>query len=147
MEAATATVGPIGQMDTQVGTQVTTQVRSPADKLTDLTEFCSVPRSRKEMQEFCGIKTTEYFRKHIIRPMLQNGMIRQTIPDKADHSNRQGRMIRVTSSPLFHHSFIYKAGLIKIEIMALDQLCETLYPDPVRPCHSCTSILDIIKSY
>lgn len=96
-ESATATVGPIGrvntevttQVDTQVSTEVTTQVKLPADKLMALIQHCSVPRSRREMQDFCGIKTAEYFRKHIIKPMLQNGMIKQTIPDKPNSSNQK----------------------------------------------------------
>ncbi len=96
-EAATATVGPIGQVNTEVTTQVstqvstegTTQVKLPSDKLTALIQFCSVPRNRREMQEFCGIKTAEYFRKHIIKPMLQNGLIKQTIPDKPNSRNQK----------------------------------------------------------
>ena len=96
-EAATATVGPIGQVNTevttqvstQVSTEVTAQVKLSADKLTALIQFCSVPRSRKEMQELCGIRTAEYFRKHIIKPMLQNGMLRQTIPDKPNSRDQK----------------------------------------------------------
>lgn len=84
-EAATATVGPIVRMNTQVGTEV----KLSADKLAALTEFCSVPRSRKEMQKFCGIKTAEYFRKHIIKPMLQSEIIKRTIPDKPNSRNQK----------------------------------------------------------
>lgn len=82
---------------TQVGTQVTTQVTTqviakiglPVEKLEELLEFCSSPKSRKEMQEFCGIKTREYFRKHILKPMIENKMIRQTIPDKPKSRNQK----------------------------------------------------------
>lgn len=100
-EAATATVGPISASDAQVNTEVTTQVSTEvttqvaaqvklsADKLTALIEFCSVPKSRKEMQEFCGIKTAEYFRKHIIKPMLQNKIIKQTLPEKPNSRNQK----------------------------------------------------------
>lgn len=92
-DAATATVGPDNTMNTEVTTQVTTQVNTQvklsADKLAALTEFCSTPRSRKEMQEFCGIKTAEYFRKHIIQPMLQSRILKQTIPDKPNSRNQK----------------------------------------------------------
>lgn len=92
-EAVTATVGPISQPNTEVATQVSTevatQVKLQADKLAALIKFCSVPRSRREMQEFCGIKTVEYFRKHIIKPMLQNGIIQLTIPDKPNSKNQR----------------------------------------------------------
>lgn len=104
-EAATASVGPLKdlsaisttqvgtQVTTQVGTQVTTQVIAkiglPVEKLEELLEFCSSPKSQKEMQEFCGIKTREYFRKHILKPMIENKMIRQTIPDKPKSRNQK----------------------------------------------------------
>lgn len=92
-KAATATVGALGKMNTevtaQVNTEVAAQVKLSEDKLLALTEFCAVARSRKEMQEFCGIKTAEYFRKYIIKPMLQNGFIKRTIPDKPNSKNQK----------------------------------------------------------
>lgn len=82
-EVATATVGPTSatvgtQVTTQVSPQVTTQVKLEREKLSALLEYCSTAKSRKEMQEFCEIKTTEYFRKNIIKPMLAEGLIQQT---------------------------------------------------------------------
>lgn len=62
--------------------QVSTQVKLDSSKLAALLDFCSVPRSRREMQDFCGIKTTEYFRKNIVKPMLKEQLIKPTIPDK-----------------------------------------------------------------
>ena len=53
-----------------------------AAKLNALLAFCSVPRTRAEMQEFCGIKTREYFRKKILAPMIGTGKVFLTIPDK-----------------------------------------------------------------
>lgn len=95
---ATATVGPTysppstqvsTQVGTQVGTQVTAQIKLNSDKLLALLDFCSTAKSRKEMQEFCGIKTTEYFRKNIIKPMLTQGLIIQTKPDKPNSKNQK----------------------------------------------------------
>jgi len=92
-EAATATVGPATQdttqVSTQVGTEVTTQVKLPKEKLTALLDYCAEARSRKEMQAFCEIKTAEYFRKNIIKPMLDEGLIVQTIPDKPNSSKQK----------------------------------------------------------
>lgn len=93
-EVATATVGPTSatvgtQVTTQVSTQVATQVKLENGKLSALLEYCSTAKSRKEMQDFCGIKTTEYFRKNIIKPMLTEGLIRQTIPDKPNSRNQK----------------------------------------------------------
>jgi ATP-dependent DNA helicase RecG len=47
-----------------------------------LLEFCQVPRTKNDMQEYCGIKSDRYFRKNILTPMLQKGLIQRTIPDK-----------------------------------------------------------------
>ncbi|MDO4327460.1 MAG: putative DNA binding domain-containing protein [bacterium] len=97
-DVATATVGPTStivgtqvttQVSPQVSPQVTTQVKLENEKLSALLEYCSTARSRKEMQDFCGIKTTEYFRKNIIKPMLEEGLILQTIPDKPNSRNQK----------------------------------------------------------
>ena len=89
VRSATATVGVDYYLDAQVSTQVSTQVKLSVDKLSALLEFCSSPRSRKEMQDFCNIKTSEYFRKCIIRPMLAQNLIQQTIPDKPNSKNQK----------------------------------------------------------
>lgn len=73
---------PTTEVSTQVTPQVSTQVKLEPNRLASLLDFCSVPRSRREMQDFCGIKTTEYFRKNIIKPMLNENLIKPTIPDK-----------------------------------------------------------------
>ena len=112
-EAATSTVGPIEnsniqastEVTTQVSTEVTTQVSTEvttqvnpeitaqiklsSEKLAELLVYCSTPKSRKELQTFCGIKTAEYFRKNIINPMIKNKMIRPTIPDKPNSRNQK----------------------------------------------------------
>lgn len=93
-EVATVTVGPTSatvgtQVTAQVSTQVATQVKLENGKLSALLEYCSTAKSRKEMQDFCGIKTTEYFRKNIIKPMLAEGLIQQTIPDKPNSRNQK----------------------------------------------------------
>ena len=92
-KAATATVGPTTQVTTQDGTEVSTevdtQVKLPEEKLAALLDYCKEARSRREMQEFCGIKTAEYFRKHIIKPMLSGGLIKPTIPDKPNSSKQK----------------------------------------------------------
>lgn len=60
-----------------VSPQVTTQVKLESGKLSALLEYCSTAKIRKEMQKFCEIKTTEYFKKSIVKPMLAEGLILQ----------------------------------------------------------------------
>ena len=69
-------VGP--QDETQVRTQVRTQVT-----LTDqILAFCAEPRSKAEIAEHCGYKNTKGFTKRYLRPLLDNGQLQMTIPDK-----------------------------------------------------------------
>ena len=81
-EAATVTVGPYKNYGTEVSTEVIKDIKLSSGKLSALIEFCAEPRSRREMQEFCGIRTAEYFRKFVVKPMVENEMIELTIPDK-----------------------------------------------------------------
>lgn len=47
----------------------------------DIVEFCSVPRSRDEIQKFTGF-SRYYTMLKIVKPLLDNGSLRMTIPDK-----------------------------------------------------------------
>ena len=92
-DIATTRVGPDSASTdfgtTEVSTEVSTEVKLTDDTLNALLTFCSTPRSRKEMQDFCGIKTEKYFREHIIQPLLENNMIKRTIPDKPNSSKQK----------------------------------------------------------
>lgn len=93
-EAATATVGPTQFLPgTEAGTEVYAKIKLDAGRLNSLLEFCTIPRSRAELQDFCGIKTEKYFREKILYPMLTIGLIRRTIPDKPNSPNQ--RYIRI----------------------------------------------------
>ena len=59
------------------------------DTLTRLVEFCSEPRSRKEMMEFMGLTNRDHFSKHYIRPLLDAGRIQMTKPDKPRSSDQK----------------------------------------------------------
>jgi ATP-dependent DNA helicase RecG len=65
------------------------EVKLSHEKLEALLEFCSEARTRKEMQEFCGIKSDEYFRKYVVLPMLTQGLLHMTIPDKPKSKNQR----------------------------------------------------------
>ena len=52
------------------------------DKINKVLDFCSIPRTREEMQQFVGIATREYFRKAILKPLLDSEQLIMTMPDK-----------------------------------------------------------------
>jgi ATP-dependent DNA helicase RecG len=93
-EVATATVGPASSTPTTeasagasagAGAGVSAgadMIKLDDEHLLNLLEFCQVPRTKNDMQEYCGIKSDRYFRKNILTPMLQKGLIQRTIPDK-----------------------------------------------------------------
>ena len=54
-----------------------------------LLKFCSVPRSRPEMMEFMGVTNRKYFRERYIKPLLESGLLRMTLPDKPKSKKQQ----------------------------------------------------------
>lgn len=47
-----------------------------------LLDYCKIPRSRKEIAAFLGINTVFYAMKHFVRPLLERGDLRMTLPEK-----------------------------------------------------------------
>ena len=82
---ATAKVGPASTQDTTQDTvQDTTQDREQM-----LLDYCAVPRSREEIQRHIGIANREYFRQSILKPLLDSGKLKRTIPDKPSSKNQK----------------------------------------------------------
>lgn len=54
-----------------------------------LLEFCRIPRSREEMQQFCGISGIKQFRNKYLRPLLESGELMMTVPDKPNSRNQR----------------------------------------------------------
>lgn len=48
----------------------------------ELLAFCSIPRSRKEMQDFCKLSGRNHFNNSYLKPLLESGQLQMTIPDK-----------------------------------------------------------------
>lgn len=58
-------------------------------KVEDLILFCTTPKSREEMQLHIGIMNREHFRKAYLKPLLESGRIKMTIPDKPNSKNQK----------------------------------------------------------
>lgn len=56
--------------------------KSITDKWEKLVSFCGRARSRKEMQQYMGIGNRAHFSKMYLKPLLESGRIRMTLPDK-----------------------------------------------------------------
>ena len=59
----------------------------------DLIKFCSVPCSRKEMQEFMGLAGRRNFSEKYIKPLLEAGKVEMTIPDKPNSRKQKYKKV------------------------------------------------------
>lgn len=48
----------------------------------NLLDFCQIPRSRAEIADFLGIKTTRYVMQQYIKPLLEANKLQMTIPEQ-----------------------------------------------------------------
>ena len=44
--------------------------------------FCMTPHSKAEIAEYCGYKNTKNFTNRYLRPLLDAGSLKMTLPDK-----------------------------------------------------------------
>lgn len=73
--------------DTMQGTmQDTMQVD---DGIMMILEFCNIPRTRSEIQEFMKLKNRDHFRKNILNPLIKSGLLKMTFPEKPTSRNQK----------------------------------------------------------
>jgi ATP-dependent DNA helicase RecG len=58
-------------------------------KSAKIIEFCKTPKSASEIMDFLGLKHREHFRAKIIQPLLKQGLLKPTIPDKPTSSKQK----------------------------------------------------------
>ena len=52
-------------------------------------QFCDAPRTKNEIQKHLEIKSDRYIRQGIIQPLLSNGSLARTIPEKTSSSKQK----------------------------------------------------------
>lgn len=72
------------QVDTQVSTQDVAQTIQ-----TKILVYCIAPRSKSEIANHCGYKSIKSFTALHLRPLLNSGLLRMTIPDKPNSKNQK----------------------------------------------------------
>ena len=77
---ATQQVAP--QVAPQAALQAAGEAVMQDERTKKILEFCQTPKSREEIQEFLGFKDREHFRSQILNPLLEQGLLHPTIPDK-----------------------------------------------------------------
>lgn len=51
--------------------------------------FCTESRTRNEIQQYIGISNRGYFRTSVLKPLLESGKLKMTIPDKPNSRNQK----------------------------------------------------------
>lgn len=52
-------------------------------------EYCASPRNREEIQQHVGMNNRDHFRKEVLNPLIEKGLLRPTIPDKPNSPKQQ----------------------------------------------------------
>lgn len=52
-------------------------------------EYCAIPRTRAEIQELIGISSRSYFMTNVLKPLLNSGKLKRTIPDNPRSANQK----------------------------------------------------------
>ena len=69
--------------------QVAIQDNNQDARTEALLEFCAIERTREEMQRDLEIINRGYFRTDILKPLLDSGQLRMTLPDKPNSRNQK----------------------------------------------------------
>lgn len=73
--------------------QVQESPTQPTDPAGTLLDFCKEPRSRKEIAAYLGLKTASYATDRYIRPLLEEGKLEMTIPDKPKSTRQRYKAV------------------------------------------------------
>lgn len=71
---------------------VGTQLAPSIENIDKLIVFCVVERSFGEMLSFMNYTDRTKFRRKYIQPLLEDGILEQTIPDKPNSKNQKYRL-------------------------------------------------------
>ena len=55
----------------------------------EIIEYCKLPRTRTEIQDYCGLVSRRSFNENHLKPMLEAGILKITIPDKPNSKNQR----------------------------------------------------------
>ena len=71
-----------------------TAPKQEKSEVATLLEYCREPRNRKEIAQFLGLKTASYAMDRYIRPLLDEGKLEMTMPEKPRSTHQKFRTIK-----------------------------------------------------
>lgn len=81
--------GQTAQDNQQDNQQVNQQDNQQVSIQETILQYCAIPRGRKEITEHCGYKDMRHFSSNFLKPLLESGRLRMTIPDKPNSRNQK----------------------------------------------------------
>lgn len=69
-------------------------VNEPAGSSVDLLAYCQTPRTRQEIASFLGIRTVSYAMNRYVNPLLKEGRLKMTLPQKPQSSRQKFYTVR-----------------------------------------------------
>ncbi len=79
----------IGKQPESVTPQVTPQVKLDGKLVTRILEFCGKPKTKLEIMAFLDYSDRKNFREKYLKPLLDQDLLRMTIPDKPRSKNQR----------------------------------------------------------
>ena len=73
----------------QATMQAPMQATMQAERIEKIIKFCESPRSREEIQKHLKLKNRDYLRKYILLPLIQEGILHLTMPEKPSSPNQK----------------------------------------------------------
>lgn len=62
---------------------------SPKDITQSILEFCVTEKSKQEICSFVGYKNLTYFTRKYLKPLILNGQLKMTVPNKPNSKNQR----------------------------------------------------------
>ncbi len=59
------------------------------NRISMILDFCKEPKSRQEIQDMLGMKDREHFRKTLLNPMINGGLLKLTLPNSPTSKNQK----------------------------------------------------------
>jgi ATP-dependent DNA helicase RecG len=77
------------QANQQVNQQVNQQANQQVNISKAILEFCEIPKSKKEIAAHMGFKDLRHFSSRYLKPLIDSGSLRMTIPSSPRHRNQK----------------------------------------------------------
>ena len=77
------------QDNLQDNLQVSPQDNRQAALSSKIILYCKIPRSKREIAQYCGYRDIGSFTSHYLKPLINSGYLRMTIPEKPNSKNQR----------------------------------------------------------